>query len=241
MTDATVTALTTARQALRRFRPEDLDAFAAYRSDPEVARYQSWEVPYQLSQARQFLREMEAIHPDTPGEWFQFAVTLRGTDRLIGDGAAHVDADDPRQAEIGFTLASEHQGHGYATEAVRRLLHHLLVERGKHRVSATCDARNTHAQPLCWNGWAHRSLRVRSPSPQQVERAWAARPAPCDPRVVADQRPVTISACCPAASAGATGRHLLPVRRRAGLPARPGRPRPAARRRRARAGQWRHR
>ena len=32
--------------------------------------------------------------------------------------------------------------------------------------------------------------------------AWAARPAPCDPRVGADQRPGTISACCPAASAG---------------------------------------
>jgi RimJ/RimL family protein N-acetyltransferase len=145
MTDAAFTALTTARLALRRFRAEDLDAFAAYRSDPEVARYQSWEVPYELGQARQFLEELEAIHPDTPGEWFQFAVTLRGTDRLIGDCAAHVDADDPRQAEVGFTLAPEHQGHGYATEAVRRLLHYLLVERGKHRVSATCDARNTRS------------------------------------------------------------------------------------------------
>ena len=76
------------------------------------------------------------------------ALTLRGTDRLIGDCAAHVDADDPRQAEIGFTLAPEHQGHGYATEAVRRLLHYLLVERGKHRVSATCDARNTRSAAL---------------------------------------------------------------------------------------------
>jgi hypothetical protein len=105
MTDAAFTALTTARLALRRFRPEDLDAFAAYRSDPEVARYQSWEAPYELGRARQFLEELEAVHPDTPGEWFQFAVTLRGTDRLIGDCAAHLDADDPRQAEIGFTLA----------------------------------------------------------------------------------------------------------------------------------------
>ena len=76
------------------------------------------------------------------------ALALRGTDRLIGDCAAHVDADDPRQAEIGFTLAPEHQGHGYATEAVRRLLHYLLVERGKHRVSATCDARNTRSAAL---------------------------------------------------------------------------------------------
>jgi RimJ/RimL family protein N-acetyltransferase len=148
MLDAAFAALTSERLALRRFRPEDLDTFVAYRSDPEVARYQSWEVPYQLGQARQFLEELQVIHPDTPGEWFQFAVALRGTDRLIGDCAAHVDADDPRQAEIGFTLAPEHQGHGYATEAVRRLLHYLLVERGKHRVSATCDARNTRSAAL---------------------------------------------------------------------------------------------
>jgi RimJ/RimL family protein N-acetyltransferase len=66
-------------------------------------------------------------------------------DRLIGECAALVRADDPRQAEVGFTVAPEHQGHGYATEAVRRLLHYLLVERGKHRVSATCDDRNTRS------------------------------------------------------------------------------------------------
>jgi RimJ/RimL family protein N-acetyltransferase len=143
--DAAFAALTSERLVLRRFRPEDLDAFVAYRSDPGVARYQSWEAPYPRSQARQFLQELEAIHPDTPGEWFQFAVALRATDRLIGDCAAHVPADDPRQAEIGFTLAPEHQGHGYATEAVRRLLRYLLIERGKHRVSATCDDRNTRS------------------------------------------------------------------------------------------------
>jgi RimJ/RimL family protein N-acetyltransferase len=121
MGDAAFTALSTERLVLRRFRPEDLNAFVAYRSDPETARYQSWEAPYRPSQARQFLHELEAIHPDTPGEWFQFAVALRHTDRLIGDCGAHVQAEDSRQAEIGFTLAPQYQGHGYATEAVRRL------------------------------------------------------------------------------------------------------------------------
>jgi RimJ/RimL family protein N-acetyltransferase len=67
------------------------------------------------------------------------------TDQLIGDCAAHVRADDPHQAEIGFSFAAEHQGHGYATEAVRRLLHYLLIERDKHRVSATYDDRNTRS------------------------------------------------------------------------------------------------
>ncbi len=46
MADASFTSLTAARLVLRRFRPEDLDAFVAYRSDPRVARYQSWEAPY---------------------------------------------------------------------------------------------------------------------------------------------------------------------------------------------------
>ena len=124
MGDAAFMALTTQRLVLRRFRPQDLETFIAYRSDPQVARYQSWEAPYPPSQARQFLRELQATHPDTPGEWFQLAVALRRTDRLIGDCAAHVRADDPRQAEIGFTLAPEH---------------------GKHRVSATCDDRNTRS------------------------------------------------------------------------------------------------
>ena len=105
MTDAAFAALTAERLVLRRFRPEDLDTFVAYRSDPEIARDQSWEAPYPPGQARQFLQELATIHPDTPGEWFQFAVALRTTDRLIGDCAAHVPVDDPRQAEIGFTLA----------------------------------------------------------------------------------------------------------------------------------------
>ena len=105
MGDAAFTALTTQRLVLRRFRPQDLDTFIAYRSDPETARYQSWEAPSRPSQARQFLHELQAIHPDTPREWFQFAVALRHTDRLIGDCGAHVQPEDSRQAEIGFTLA----------------------------------------------------------------------------------------------------------------------------------------
>jgi RimJ/RimL family protein N-acetyltransferase len=145
MADTAFTALTSERLVLRRFRTEDLEAFIAYRSDPEIARYQSWETPYPASQARTFLQDLQVLHPDTPGEWFQFAVAHRRADRLLGDCAAHVPVKDPRQAEIGFTLAPEHQGHGYATEAVRRLLHYLLIERGKHRVSATCDDRNTRS------------------------------------------------------------------------------------------------
>lgn len=142
------TVLATERLVLRRFRPADLPAFVAYRSDPEVARYQSWSAPYPLATAEEALAGMVGSHPDTPGAWFQFAVALHGSGELIGDCGAHVLADDPRQVEIGFTFARANQGRGYATEAVRRLLDYLLLERGKHRVTAGCDDRNVRSAAL---------------------------------------------------------------------------------------------
>jgi RimJ/RimL family protein N-acetyltransferase len=142
------TVLAAERLVLRRFRPADLPAFVAYRSDPEVARYQSWSAPFPVESAERMVTELAGSHPDTPGEWFQFAVALHGSEELIGDCGAHVLADDPRQAEIGFTFAPASQGRGFATEAVRRLLDYLFVERGKHRVTAACDDRNVRSSAL---------------------------------------------------------------------------------------------
>jgi aminoglycoside 6'-N-acetyltransferase len=142
------TELATERLVLRRFRSADLPVFVAYRSDPAVARYQSWAAPFPLSAAERMLAELSEIQPDTPGEWFQLAVAMRSSGTLIGDCALHVTPDDPRQAEIGFTFATANQGRGYATEAVRRLLDYLFLERGKHRVTASCDDRNVRSAAL---------------------------------------------------------------------------------------------
>jgi aminoglycoside 6'-N-acetyltransferase len=132
--------LRTARLTLRPFTEADAGAFAAYRSDPGVARYQSWDAPYPLASAVAFIRELAAAEPDRPGEWFQIALDLDG--ELVGDCAFAPWAHEPRTAEIGFTLAPGHQRRGYAREAVTALLGYLLDTLGKHRVTATCDARN---------------------------------------------------------------------------------------------------
>jgi RimJ/RimL family protein N-acetyltransferase len=148
MPDEGFTDLAATRVALRRFDPRDLEAFVAYRSTARVARFQDWDAPYPHEAGERFVRQMMARHPDMPGEWFQFAVILRSTGELIGDCAARPHPGDSRQAEIGFTIALEHQGHGYATEAVRRLLGYLFGPRGKHRVTACCDARNAASARL---------------------------------------------------------------------------------------------
>lgn len=143
MPDTGFTSFAAERVVLRRFAPADLDAFVAYRSRPEVARYQSWDAPYPRAAGERFFSELASGHPDTPGEWYQFAVVLGQTGELVGDCAAQPRASDPRQVEIGFTIAPAHQGNGYATQAVRGLLGYLFWQRHKHRVSASCDPRNT--------------------------------------------------------------------------------------------------
>jgi RimJ/RimL family protein N-acetyltransferase len=142
MTDELFTPLSTPRLSLRRFRESDAEAFASYRSDPAVARYQGWDAPYPVEQASRFVSAMATEPADVPGEWLQIAVTLVGDDALVGDCAFAPQAHEPRTVEVGFTIALEHQGRGYAREAVSSLLRYLFEQLGKHRVTASCDPRN---------------------------------------------------------------------------------------------------
>ena len=140
--------LETERLVLRPFRDSDLPSFLGYRSDPEVARYQSWDLPYGVDQAAAVIAEMKVRTPGVPGEWFQIAIELEPTGEHIGDCAFHIPREDPGQAEIGFTLSRAHQGRGYATEAVECLLGHLFETLDLRRVVATCDARNAPSSRL---------------------------------------------------------------------------------------------
>jgi aminoglycoside 6'-N-acetyltransferase len=136
----------TERLLLRPFRAADAPVLSAYRSDPGVARYQGWDAPFPLDAAHAFVAGLDGRDPRAEG-WFQYAVERRADGVLLGDVGVNRH-DEGRQAEIGFTLAPEHQGQGYAAEAVRRVVHHLLAEEGLHRVHACVDARNGRSARL---------------------------------------------------------------------------------------------
>ena len=128
------------RLILRRFKDSDLAPFLAYRNDPEVARYQAWE-SCTGREATAMIEGLKSLQPGTPGEWFQFAIELKGTGALIGDCALKVEQDG-RQAEVGYTLAHEHQGKGYASEAISHLLYYAFGDLRLHRVVAITDQEN---------------------------------------------------------------------------------------------------
>jgi RimJ/RimL family protein N-acetyltransferase len=128
------------RLLLRRLDAGDADALAAYRSDPEIARYQSWDTPFSVDDARSLISDFAGADLDCPG-WFQWAVERVHEPGIVGDVGVNL-LDDGKQAEIGYTIAPAFQGRGYATEAIARMVEHLLVDRRLHRVSAECDTRN---------------------------------------------------------------------------------------------------
>lgn len=140
--------LRTARLRLRVMTDEDLAAFVAYRRDPDVARYQSWDESFSREDAVALFAGKRGVPVGTPGAWSQIAIEEAASGTLLGDCALHVDADDPRQAEIGFTLARGHQGRGYAAEAVEAVLEYAFGTLALHRVIAITDARNAAAARL---------------------------------------------------------------------------------------------
>lgn len=140
--------LETHRLLLRPFRDGDAATFAAYRSDPLVARYQGWDAPFTLEQATAFVASMMQAEPGRPGAWFQAAIERRADGAMLGDCAFQVLADEPQQAQIGCTLARAHQGQGIAAEAVSRLVEYLFADLGLHRVIGVCDLENQASRRL---------------------------------------------------------------------------------------------
>jgi len=149
----------TERLRLRLLQAEDLAAFVAYRSDPAVARYQSWEPAYGLADAEALLAAQAGMAFGTPGAWVQVAALDRASGELVGDCAVHVLADQPATAEVGVTFAPAAQGAGLATEALAAVVTRLFEDHGLHRVYAEA----TTATPPCTgssSAWASAARRA---------------------------------------------------------------------------------
>jgi RimJ/RimL family protein N-acetyltransferase len=146
--DCHVIEIRTERLLLRPFEADDLQTFVAYRRDPEVARYRTWEATYSMDDAARFLASQPGDPFRQPGEWLQLALVDRDTEVLLGDCALRVVTDQPATAEVGVTLATSSQGEGLASEAIAALVTMLFGQHGMHRVFAEADDRNRSVHRL---------------------------------------------------------------------------------------------
>jgi len=131
--------LRTPRLLLRTFRRDDLPEYAALNADPEVVRYLGG-VP--------LTRE----HSDEIAEWAQECFANEGLGLLaveraedaafLGMCGLHHQQSYPDDVEVGWRLAREHWGHGYATEAATGWLDHAFGPMALPRVISITDPPN---------------------------------------------------------------------------------------------------
>jgi RimJ/RimL family protein N-acetyltransferase len=137
----------TERLVLRRFEAADLDAFHAYHSLPETARF----LP---GDAKSYTECMERVGKyanfefDKEGDWVALAIEAADSTGLIGEVVLKWLPGDG-QGEVGWSLAPEARGHGYATEAAEAMLKLGFEELGFHRIDAKLDALNTASAAIC--------------------------------------------------------------------------------------------
>ncbi|MEV4539689.1 GNAT family N-acetyltransferase [Asanoa sp. NPDC049518] len=128
-------SLVTPRILLRQWQDDDLDAFAAVCSQPEVMRWIRDGRVLDREDTAERLRAFQA-HWEAHG-FGLFALVVRRTGALAGFTGLAVPTFLPEvmpAVEIGWRLGREHWGQGLATEAARAVVEHARADLGLDRL-----------------------------------------------------------------------------------------------------------
>lgn len=126
--------IATARLVLRPFTPADAPAVQRLAGDPEIARWTFIPHPYDDGIAEAWIDS----HPEglRRGSDQCFAITL-AEDRALVGAVSLMNIDHAHgRAELGYWIAREHWGRGFAVEAGRAVLEYAFAELDLHRVHA---------------------------------------------------------------------------------------------------------
>lgn len=130
--------LETERLTLRMWREDDFPAYAEMCADPEVMRYLGGKTLNTLEAWRHLAFIVGHWHLRGYGHW---AVEEKASGRLIGR-LGFLNPEGWPGFEIGWTLARESWGKGYATEGARRALEYAFGELGRGHVISLIHPEN---------------------------------------------------------------------------------------------------
>jgi [ribosomal protein S5]-alanine N-acetyltransferase len=131
----------TPRLRIRNLKLTDLNDFHIYRSNPDVTKYQGFDI-MTFEQAEEFIKGQLDKKFGKAGEWVQYGIENKTTGKIIGDCAIRLNPGDIRIAEIGITISHLEQKKGYAKEVLLSLLTFLFNSKNIHRVVEIVDIEN---------------------------------------------------------------------------------------------------
>jgi len=117
---------------------EDADQlFLKYAQDSEVTKYLIWRPHRDVFETRAFVER--CIRRWKEGSFFPWVVMRKVDEALIGMIELRIKGGE---ADLGYVLAREAWGQGYATEMAKAVVSWALKQEEIQRVWATCDCDN---------------------------------------------------------------------------------------------------
>ena len=128
--------LTTQRLALRPWQADDVPRLVEIMADEAMHEFLALPRPYDAAAARQFVTELAAPAREH-GTGLPCALVERAGGRVVGSALLRFGPEP----EVGYWVAGDAQGHGYATEATTGLAEWAFA-RGLPRVALLCEVHN---------------------------------------------------------------------------------------------------
>jgi len=138
--------LTTERLTLRQLLSDDINVIFALRSDGNVNKYLGRKPSKSIDDAKTFIQTIdENIQRNDSIYW---AITLNGTDKLIGTICLFDFSDDNLKAEIGYELLPDFQGKGIMQEAISKVIDFGIQHIGLNLIEAYTHSENQRSTSL---------------------------------------------------------------------------------------------
>lgn len=130
--------ITTERLLLRwRVESDAEEIFARYAQDPEVTRYLTWQPHASVAETIEFQHSKAADR--AAGTSFGWLIRSRATHVVLGMIGLRIEK---HIAHVGYCLARDAWGQGYATDAARAVVAVAQRNESLWRIQATCDVEN---------------------------------------------------------------------------------------------------
>ena len=111
--------------------------FQKYAQDAEVTKYLSWQPHKNLDTTRMFLHRCIQCWKEESA--FPWTIIRENDNALLGMIEIRIDRF---RADIGYVLAREYWGNGYATESTKSVTQWAIEQESIFRVWAVCDVEN---------------------------------------------------------------------------------------------------
>lgn len=138
--------LETERLYLRKIDPSDAQAIFNYFSQENMVQYYGMDAFNNKEQALQIIDSFNTGFES--GRVIRWGIVRKDNSAFIGTCGFHNISKPHNRSEIGYEIANDHWGQGFATEALRAIIPFGFQELNMHRIAAIIFLENTASEKL---------------------------------------------------------------------------------------------